>query len=139
MPTLPSGLASAAAALALLYLGLAMNVVRLRWARRVSLGDGGHKDLNQAIRAHANFIEYVPFVLVLLGFAALRGAPGGWVEGAAWALVLARGLHAFGLTRSAKANPGRFVGAALSFALLAFAGGLAAWPTLGGLLAAGSG
>ena len=35
-------------------------------ALRVSLGDGGNPALQRAIRAHANFSEYVPFALVML-------------------------------------------------------------------------
>jgi hypothetical protein len=32
----------------------------------VSLGDGGDKELQTWIRAHANFIEYVPLCLILI-------------------------------------------------------------------------
>jgi len=52
--------------LGLLYAGLYVNVVRHRRGKRVSLGDGGDKDLLAAIRAHANFMEYVPLCLLLI-------------------------------------------------------------------------
>ena len=33
----------------------------------MALGDGGRQDLQQAIRSHGNFAEYVPLGLILLG------------------------------------------------------------------------
>ena len=38
----------------------------MRRLHKVSLGHKNHHDLEQAIRAQANFIEYVPFGLILL-------------------------------------------------------------------------
>ena len=55
-----------AAILAILYIQLSFRVIKLRRAKRISLGDGGDKSLQAAIRTHANFIEYVPFSLILL-------------------------------------------------------------------------
>ncbi len=45
---------------------LALNISRLRRGRRVSLGDGGEKDLTAAIRAHGNLVEWAPLVLFLI-------------------------------------------------------------------------
>ena len=55
-----------AAILAILYIQLSFRVIKLRKAKRISLGDGGDASLQAAIRAHANFIEYVPFSLIML-------------------------------------------------------------------------
>jgi uncharacterized protein len=52
--------------LGLLTFVLAMNISRLRRGRRVSLGDGGDKELTAAIRAHGNLMEWAPFVLLLI-------------------------------------------------------------------------
>jgi|TARA_B110000037_G_scaffold199667_1_gene239597 uncharacterized protein len=54
------------ALLAFIYIKLSLNVISLRRVHKVSLGHKNHKDLEQAIRAQANFIEYVPFGLILL-------------------------------------------------------------------------
>jgi len=55
-----------ASLLAFIYIKLSVNVIKLRKFHKVSLGHKNHKDLEQAIRAQANFIEYVPFALILL-------------------------------------------------------------------------
>ena len=54
--------------LGILWLGLTMYVILGRWKYEVSLGDGGENDLNRRIRAHANFMETVPFAVILLWF-----------------------------------------------------------------------
>ena len=54
------------AILAFIYVKLTLNVIRLRRSHKVKIGHKNHKDLEQAIRAQANFIEYVPFGLILL-------------------------------------------------------------------------
>jgi uncharacterized membrane protein YecN with MAPEG domain len=55
-----------AAILTFVYVKLTLNVINLRRQNRVSLGDGGRDDLQQAIRSHGNFAEYVPLGLILL-------------------------------------------------------------------------
>jgi uncharacterized membrane protein YecN with MAPEG domain len=52
--------------LALLYLVLSYRIVVLR-RNKVSLGDGGNPILQRRIRAHGNFSEYVPMILIMLG------------------------------------------------------------------------
>ncbi|MEY3617093.1 MAG: hypothetical protein RLZZ10_603 [Pseudomonadota bacterium] len=56
-----------AAILTFVYVKLTLNVINLRRQNEVSLGDGGREDLQQAIRSHGNFAEYVPLGLILLG------------------------------------------------------------------------
>jgi len=77
----PSIAATYLAVLALLYAALALQVVRLRQRNRASFGDSGSSELRGAIRAHANFAEYVPIIalmaamLEMSGLPAMRGAP----------------------------------------------------------------
>ena len=82
--------------LSLMYVGLSLNVVRLRNAKRVSLGDGGDPDLLKAIRAHANFIEYVPLALILILVASSYYGQR-TVAGLSVLLLVARLLHAAGI------------------------------------------
>lgn len=56
-----------AAILTFIYVKLALNVISIRRQNKISLGDGGRDDLQQAIRSHGNFSEYVPLGLILLG------------------------------------------------------------------------
>ena len=66
---------------------------------------------------HANFAEYVPLILILLGGIEYAGAPHNLVLGLAVALVVARLSHAFGLPRPAP-NPLRAAGASLTWIVL---------------------
>ena len=67
-----------AAILSLLYLALSLNVSRLRLKYRISLGVGEVPRVERAVRAHGNFVEYVPLILILMGF--LEGLGGSPVE-----------------------------------------------------------
>jgi len=94
--------------LGLLYAALTYNVGRVRGLKKISLGDGGDPELLSAIRAHANFMEYVPLCLLLIyilldlyGFRTVAGLSIG--------LLGARVLHAAGLLGYVKF--GRTVGA----------------------------
>lgn len=103
----------------LLALGLAINVTRNRWKLRIPIGDGGNPVMLQAIRTHANNIEYVPLALVLLAVAEMAGAPGLAVHVLGGGLLLGRVLHALGLTRSTGTSPGRAAGMALTWLMIA--------------------
>lgn len=92
---------------------LMLRVVRLRWTRRVGIGDGGDKELAKAIRVHGNAIETQPIALLLMfGYELGGGLP--WLLHACGATLLAcRVLHAAGLTRTAGTSVGRFMGSLL--------------------------
>jgi len=78
---------------------------------QVSLGDGGDEVLLQRIRAHANFAEYVPICLILLGaieISSITVSPGLWLAGLA--LIVVRIAHAIGMGRPAP-NIYRIIGA----------------------------
>lgn len=50
----------------LMFVVLSVNVIRYRFSRKISIGDGDDRDLRVAIRIQANFAEYVPFALIML-------------------------------------------------------------------------
>jgi uncharacterized membrane protein YecN with MAPEG domain len=66
--------------------------------------------MQQAVRVQANFVEYVPFAVLLLVLAELTGLPGPAVHGAGIVLVASRVLHAVGLARTPGVSFGRFYG-----------------------------
>ncbi|HAI24688.1 MAG TPA: hypothetical protein DD757_09950 [Alcanivorax sp.] len=86
-----------AALAALIILALAANVVRLRLRHGVSLGDGGRGELNRAIRAHGNAVEYTPVILILM--ALLEGNNGNHLALHLYGCLLVGGrlAHAWGL------------------------------------------
>jgi uncharacterized protein len=103
-----------AALLALLYLVLTFRTILLRGKRRVLLGDGGDQALLRAIRAHANFAEYVPFALILLLLVEGTGASAVTVHALGAALLLGRLLHALGVSRLREPLPLRMAGMVLT-------------------------
>jgi uncharacterized membrane protein YecN with MAPEG domain len=52
--------------LSLILIKLSFAVINLRRENKVSLGSGGNDALERAIRAQANFTEYVPTGLILI-------------------------------------------------------------------------
>jgi uncharacterized membrane protein YecN with MAPEG domain len=53
------------------------------------------------MRAHANFVEYTPFFLILLGLVELASGSSTWLWLVAIVYILARIAHAFGMERPA--------------------------------------
>ena len=113
--------------LGLLGLALAMQVVRTRVTQKVAFGDGGDPIMQQRIRVHGNFIEYVPMVLVLMLVLELDGTGPGVLHALGASLFAARLLHAFGLGSSTGTTPGRFGGTVLTWLVLLAASGLAVY------------
>lgn len=83
------------ALLALLYLALSYNVSRLRIKHQISLGIGELPKLERAMRAHGNFAEYVPFILILMGLLESLGECVIVLHLMGSLLLLARLSHAF--------------------------------------------
>lgn len=83
-----------AAVLALIYIKLSKNVIKLRRKYNVVSGYGKHKDLDQAIRAHANFNEYVPIGLILLACLEINRIPSVIIFAFGSFFLVGRYLHA---------------------------------------------
>jgi hypothetical protein len=116
-----------AALCALLVFALSLRIALLRKRLRIGIGDGGDAGLARAIRAQANAIEYVPLLLVMLLIAENNGAGVAFVHACGVGLLLARLLHAVGLSGSAGVSFGRFWGILLTWAILLVLGGQLAW------------
>jgi uncharacterized membrane protein YecN with MAPEG domain len=104
--------------LALWFLVLSVRVIAHRRSARVSLGDGGNADLQRAIRAHANFAEYVPLALLLLLLVELSRFSIYVVHALGITLLVARLFHGYALAFSREFVFGRAAGIALTFAVL---------------------
>jgi hypothetical protein len=101
---------SYAAILGLLFLALSLRVIVVRRHKNLGFGTDGDTDLERRIRVHANFAEYVPMTLLLLGMAEIRGAPHLWLHVLNMALLLGRIAHALGVSRPATDSIGRVLG-----------------------------
>ncbi len=80
-------------------------VIKNRRAQQVSLGTGENNDLQSAIRAHGNFIENIPFLLILLFLAELNGMPPYLLHGLGVAILLGRIAHAYSVHVAEKQRP----------------------------------
>lgn len=89
-----------AALAALLIVGLARNVIRLRRQYKVALGDGGNGDLLAAIRAHANAVEYLPIGLLLLLIFELNQGPIWLLHLLGSLFIIGRLIHAYGVSKA---------------------------------------
>ncbi len=109
-----------AALLALIIIFLAYKVVVFRRTKHVGLGDDGDKDGLQAIRVHANAVEYIPMIIILMGLYEANGGSNLILNIIGVLAVVARILHAFGLTKSKGVSFGRFYGTALTWLITVF-------------------
>jgi uncharacterized membrane protein YecN with MAPEG domain len=107
-----------ASLLAIVLFVLALRVVALRRRFRIGVGDGGQVPLQRAIRAHANFAEYVPLVVLLLYFVETRTQAGAWVHVFGIALLAGRIVHAGAVSQIDESIRARVVGMTLTFAAL---------------------
>src|SRR6266496_156205 len=94
---LPSITSTYLAILALLYTILAVQVGRQRMRDRAAFGDDGSLTLRSAIRAHANFIEYVPIITLMVAMLEMSGLGAIWVHLLMSALLVSRLLHPLGM------------------------------------------
>ena len=122
-----------AGALALVLLVLSIRAIQARGQTKVFMGDGGNELMLRRMRGMANFVEYVPMILILMALLELRGlAP--WVLHALGAtLLVGRLLHGYTFAFAAHFPPGRFGGAVLTQAALAVAALLCIWKGFAGI------
>ncbi|CZF85745.1 MAPEG family protein [Grimontia marina] len=108
-----------AALLCLVFIFLALRVVKFRHGYKVALGDGDEKLLRKAIRAHGNFAEYVPFALILMLMVELQLDQGSQYLHILGALLLiGRLLHAYAVSQPSEPLAFRVYGMFLTFSVL---------------------
>ena len=93
----PTITANYLAILALIYAALALQVVRLRRISGAPFNDGGNEGLRSAIRAHGNFMEYVPIIVLMVALLEISGASPLRIHLLMGALLLSRLLHPLGM------------------------------------------
>ena len=107
-----------AAACAFVNLWLATRCVRIRMSAKTLHGDGGNPLLAHRMRAHANFTEYAPLVLILFALVELALGSPLWLWIAACAFIIARVAHPIGMDGDSP-SPARAVGALLTWVVMA--------------------
>lgn len=104
--------------LGLLLIALSFRVVGFRRSAGVGIGDGGNDAAARLIRVQANFVEYVPFALIIMLLLELNGENPLALHVFGALLFLARVGHAVGLSGNPSYSRGRFMGALVTFLLL---------------------
>ena len=77
----------------------------------VLFGEPQNMELAERVRAHQNFLEYVPMVLILMGIIELNGGSGTFLHVVGALLIVSRIAHAVGLKANNMAHVGRLIGA----------------------------
>ena len=121
--------AASIAILALLLTGLSIYISRLRLRHQVSFGDGGHKDLLVATRAHGNALEHtILFAVLALAAAALPALPAVVLASCCATFVVARGFHVWAIfSRRLPWRQAAHAASTLVHVALALAVGWAVW------------
>ncbi len=97
----------------LMSIPMAVSVGLRRAKTGILLLHGDDDTLLRLMRAHGNFVEYVPLALLALAGAEIAGAAPWLVAVCGGVLLLARAIHYFGL-RAAADSKGRAIGAGLT-------------------------
>jgi uncharacterized protein len=97
---------------------LTIQVIIKRVRLRVESGDGGKPAMAQAIRAHGNFAEHVPFTLLLLACVESIGGVPLMLHILCILLIIARCLSALGLSHSLNPSLPRQAGASITILVM---------------------
>lgn len=112
-----------AAAAALLNIWLMMRVGKVRMAEKISVGDGGNENVIRRMRAHSNFIESAPIVLILIAALEFSGASLMVLKIVGSLYIIGRIAHGFGMD-GGSFEKGRLVGTVVTLLTMV---GLAGW------------
>lgn len=105
--------------LGFIYIALSWNIIMKRREFKVGIGDGGNQILKKAIRAHGNFAEYVPLILIMMILVEYTTANTVMMHALGVILVIARLLQAIGLLKTEVVSIERVVGTLTTFAIMA--------------------
>ena len=122
MVTLPVTLTIAAGA-AFVNIWLMVRCGQARTKESVSVGDGGNEFVIRRMRAHANFVESAPFVLILIAALELTAGTNNWLWSLGILYIVGRLAHGLGMD-GGSLGKGRMVGTLITFVTLL---GLASW------------
>ena len=107
-----------AAVMALFLVVLSVRTLRLRRRHKVAIGHGSEPALERAMRAHANFCEYVPIALLLIYFFENLVDSRLLVHAMGIVLLLGRALHAYGVSQINEDFRFRVTGMVLTFTVI---------------------
>ncbi|MDX1515928.1 MAG: MAPEG family protein [Woeseiaceae bacterium] len=98
-------------------------------------GEPQNMELAQRVRAHQNFLEYVPIVIICMGAIEANGGSSMFLYITGDLLIIARLAHAFGLRHDNMGHPGRLIGAGGTALITLAVAGYGIWLASRSLLA----
>ena len=107
-----------AGAAALINIWLMIRVGQVRTSEKVTIGDGGNEKVIRRMRAHSNYVESAPFVLLLVAAIELASATSPiwlWIVGGLY--LLGRVAHGVGMD-DGKFGKGRMIGTIVTLLVL---------------------
>lgn len=105
---LPTTLTAAGIA-ALINIWLAIRCGQVRTKEKINIGDGGSEAMVRRMRAHSNFAEFTPIVLILIGVIEYATGTSTWLWVVMSLYMLGRVAHAFGMDGVTKARAGGII------------------------------
>lgn len=125
MLSLPITLTIAAGA-TLVNIWLMIRCGQARTKESVSVGDGGNEFVIRRMRAHANFVESAPFILILIAALEATQSAGQWLWYVGIIYIFGRLAHGLGMDGGALGK-GRMVGTLITMLTLLGLAGFALW------------
>jgi uncharacterized membrane protein YecN with MAPEG domain len=113
-----------AAILAILFIVLSVRTMLARRTAQVEIGHGENRELFRRGRVHANFAEYAPLALLLIGLAESLSASPALLHAAGGVLTAGRLAHAYGLSQEPHNLMFRAGGMTLTLGAIALAAGM---------------
>ena len=110
-----------ASILVLIFVVLSVRVVQMRASAKIGIGTGNNPAMERRIRVHGNFSEYVPLALLLLTFMEMMQLSRYLIHVLCIVLIIARIVHAVGVTPVKENFPMRVGSVLATFAVLAIA------------------
>jgi len=117
------------ALLSIVFLALSLRIALARWRREEYLGEPD-KEMTRYVRAHANFCENVPIALILLGSSEAIGSSATTVHILGCILLIARLLHAYGVSKEPEPIWFRVIGYSMTSLVIAVAAATILWQSL---------
>ena len=97
---------------------------------RVSILDGGNKEVAVEMRRHGNFVEHVPLLIVLMVIIEINGGSPVFLHVVGIALVICRIAHPIGLRYDQVQTPLRMIGSVGTGLITGALGFMALWQGL---------
>lgn len=114
----------------ILLIVLSLRVSLVRRDARVALGDGDNEVLRRRIRAHGNFVEFVPIALLLLALAEHTGMGSLFTHIFGLILLVGRIAHAYGICQTKEIFAFRMVGTIATLTVIGILSLYCIWASL---------